>query len=287
MPVNVELSRRQLLKAAAGGAALAFVPFLGEKGRTAAQEATPQQTPETHIEIPKFETLQDQIHGFTALVTENMKPDALTSLGLTPLLTEEALKKLHDSGDFITVKENPVPENPDAVFLECSLKTPNAKYSFSAWYVYEDTKRDGLWENIVFVSDAKQGLRQNGDDVSVAYDNLQSNAEFFFNLPADEMSWKDLSEFAPETEKDKYKGLGIIGEWQKDTPLTEKILLQLEVNGFIGYTHFKGEPKTTQGSQNSQQRMAKDLAVAIQCLQKWNLKEPKFDKLGSFNIPQV
>lgn len=286
MPKNPEFSRRHLFKIAAGGA-LATIPLLGERGRVTAQETIPQATPETHIVIPKFETLENQIEGFTALVTGNMRPDALSSLSLTPILTEEELKKQYAKGTFITNKENPVPEDPGLVFLEYALYIPNTVQPFGSWYVYDDAKRDGLWENIVFVSDTIRGLRQNGDNAPVAYDDLQPNAEFFFNLPADGMNWKDLSELAPEAEKDKYKGLGIIGEWEKDTPLIEGIVFQLLTNGAVGYTHFKGEPQPTQATQD---KTNTGIAIA----HRW--REMGFERmttqfntisLGRFNTPQV
>ena len=285
MPANPEFSRRHLFKIAAGSAALAFI---GARGRANAQEAQPQATPESNIEIPKFETLEDQIQGFTALVTGNMRPKALNSLGLTPNITEEALKKQYASGAFITNKESPIPEDQDLVFLEYSLEIPKIAHPFGSWYVYEDTKRDGLWENIVFVGDAKQGLRQNGDDAPVAYDDLQPNAEFFFNLPTDGMTWKDFSDLVPETEKDKYKGMGIIGEWEKDTPLIEGIVFQLQTNGFVGYTYFKGEPQPAQKTQGSQQKINTGLEMAHRG-QEMVIKRmsTRFDSLRMLNIPQV
>lgn len=290
MSANLELSRRRFLKAAAGGAAaLAFIPFPGERGRVTAQEATPQQTPETAIVIPKSETPEDYIEEFTALVTKNMNPQALEHLGLAPLLTQEELGKQYELGTFRTYKGNPFEKDPNVTLLEYGLMLPDTANYFEAFYTYDDQRRDALSETIRFVGGADRKLRQKGDTTLIPYDKLQSDAYFFFNLlpgaPPDGIDWKDWSEISPDQEN----GHAICGVWEKDTPLVEDIMLHLHKAGDVELTHFKAEPQPTQERQNTKQKTIRGLEMALRgrdmvlerISTRFNINP------GRFNTPQV
>lgn len=294
MAANIELSRRQLFRVAAGAAVLA-VPFFGERGRVSAQEAAPQQTEEKQIVIPKPEILEQHIEVFTSLLQGHMNPEALDALGLTPLLTEEELKKQHEAGLFTFENEEVPIENAHLSSVDYTLSLPDASNIFWANYSYDNQNEDALWQNIAFVNDRDKKLRKEGDKMPVPYDELQPNAYFFFKLPPgtppDGMLWKDFSEI---TRDEKDKDIGMFGAWEKDTPLIEGIALQTQTNGFNGYTRFIGEPEKPEENKPAQQKMNRGLEMAQRgqkmAFERMNNRfniNPVIVNPGRLNIPQL
>lgn len=253
MAVNPELlSRRQLLKAAAGGAVLASIPLIGERGRAVAQE-NQRHKKEARVVIPNPETPDDRVKAFTSLVNEAMKPEGLELLGMDlakTIANEKKLRLLDAIREFTekkTTEKVELPEKPgeyvELTKLLYTLNVPGAQTPFSAWYQYDEKEQNAIAKFTAFNICHEGELRKEGDEMILPYETLQSFPEKYFQLPDPaSMEWRDEPGDTPDSI------IGIRGETpnfiEKDG-LLRGYSTGVFINGMVYYGSFEIDSNIT------------------------------------------